>query len=102
MQIYRPKKGPVLTHGRLQHFLFGLVIVFGTGIGGYVAGAPSLMHIAQWGLVFVFFFGLLWEGLTPIISRFTKWTHPFADSWDFFAYFAGGIVAAMCISLGGC
>ena len=98
---WRLKAGPLIKKGRIQHAIFGAGVVLGAGFGGKWLGANDLLHYAQWGMVFVFFFALFWEGFTPwLVKRFSlNWDHPYGDFPDWMAYFIGAAIPLFILSL---
>ena len=102
---FRPKQVPLITRGRIQHAVFGALIVLLSGLVPYwLHTAPKVVDGAQWGMVFVFFFALIWEAGTPYIAKhfFPQWDHPYGDFPDWMAYFLGGALPLMVIGPFGC
>ena len=98
---WKPKVNiPLITRGRIQHFLFGnICILAGYFIAKWSGRDPMLG--AQFGILFVFAFALLWEGFTPWLVKTLSldWDHPYGDFPDWLAYFLGGAIPLFILSL---
>lgn len=86
---WRPKPGPVVTRGRLQHLTFAWALTVTGGAFGYAGLGLAL------GLVVIFW---LWEALTPVIWR-RAW-HPWGDVIDFLAFEVGQLLGAVVVLIG--
>ncbi len=98
MTLYRPKKGPVFTRGRLQHLLAGALGTLAGGLLAKVAGG-TFYDGATAGASIISVFGAAWEAATPVIARHTRWKHPWGDTIDFLSYQAGVWIVALPVGL---
>lgn len=83
MPLFKPKQVPILTVGRLKHFIFGVAVVLVAGHWGTLGVLFGVAAVAA--------FGLGWELLTATINRAFSlgWKHPYGDLIDFLSYLAG-------------
>lgn len=88
MQIFKPKKGAVLTQSRLWHFALASAVTAGGGhFLGYEGGV-----ICGFGMVF---FGFAWE----VFNKWLAGYHPFGDAIDFYAFVAGVLASGTATAL---
>lgn len=98
MHIYRPKKGPVFTLGRLQHFLIGASVPLVVGVAARAFGG-TLYEGATIGAILVSVMGGAWEMATARIASARGWKHPWGDVVDFLAFQVGAWTVAFPVGL---
>lgn len=76
MRIFRAKREPIITRGRLQHVFAG---------GACYALALTILDPQDSALV-VFLLGGALEFSTPLLARVFRWHHPFGDWIDWAAW----------------
>ena len=85
---WKPKRGPVLTRGRVAHLVAGALLVsLGGALDGY-SGLPI-------GMVMAVLLGFAWELSTPGLARRFGWDHHEGDVVDLAAYMLGAAVAGI-------
>lgn len=80
MSFWKPKPGPLVTIGRLSHFVIACVVpISACGAWGYEGlglGLAIVLTVAVW-----------WE----LGSRWMGWPHPWGDVIDLLAFVAGAL-----------
>ena len=94
-KMFRPKKVPFFTKGRFMHAAFGMAAVAVFGFGAHFLQWGTFSEGAQWGIVFAFIYGVIWEMLTPVLAVKFNWAHPFGDFIDLMAYYGGALLVAV-------
>jgi len=84
MPIFKAKQGPILSRGRLLHFLESAVLV---AIGGAIWHYEGV----AWVTLAVIVLGFGWE----LSNRWTKGWHQFADYLDFVAFVIGAVASGL-------
>ena len=90
---WRPKPGPVITAGRLIHFILLLILTeLAGGLWGYAGiGWSGLALLGIWA----------WEAASPMLP----WQHPYGSVVALLAgvlgWCAGAIVALVCLGIHG-
>jgi hypothetical protein len=82
VRLWRPKRGPVLTPGRVAHLGIGaLVPCLASALGGYEA--------LGWACAGMAVGACAWEAITPALGGWMRWTHRYGDVVDLLAFLIG-------------
>lgn len=87
MRLFRPKRGPVLTQGRVTHLLGGVLVpIAASQLWGYEGlGISGVFVVAAFG----------WEAASVQLGKRFKWPHKFGDVIDLIAFVVGWCAGAV-------
>jgi len=97
--IFSPKRGPILTRGRLQHLIAGTLTPVVGGLVWRYLGSSTFYEGSMIGGAAIGVFAFLWEAATPLLAPHFDWPHRFGDWLDACAYLIGTLGVGVTVGL---